>query len=83
MAYYLGASPDICPQVMAPVCGVNGKTYGNSCMAEVAGVAVASVGPCPGGSAGTDSGSDSGFPWMKVILAAAGGFVLGRYMGGR
>ena len=32
MAYYLGASDDICPQVMAPVCGVNGKTYSNSCM---------------------------------------------------
>lgn len=79
MAYYLGASPDMCPQVVAPVCGVNGKTYSNSCMAEVAGVAVASAGSCAAGGAG----SDSGFPWMKVILAAAGGFVLGRYMGSR
>lgn len=38
--------PQMCPQVMMPVCGCNGQTYSNSCMANAAGVSVAASGPC-------------------------------------
>lgn len=38
--------PMVCIQVYDPVCGVNGKTYSNSCTAEVAGVKVQYTGEC-------------------------------------
>ena len=36
-----------CPQIFSPVCGVDGNTYPNACLAACAGVAVASTGACP------------------------------------
>jgi len=37
-----------CPQMFAPVCGVDGTTYTNACFARLAHVAVAQTGPCGG-----------------------------------
>lgn len=39
--------PEICSGLFDPVCGCDGRTHSNSCMAANAGASIASVGPCP------------------------------------
>ena len=39
--------PTACPTNLMPVCGCNDKTYGNECLANAAGISVASSGACP------------------------------------
>jgi hypothetical protein len=41
--------PEACAQVYVPVCGCDGRTYGNACEAAGAGVRVAADGPCEAG----------------------------------
>jgi hypothetical protein len=40
------AKPQVCFEIYAPVCGCDGKTYGNSCEANREGVAAAREGAC-------------------------------------
>jgi hypothetical protein len=58
--------PQGCTREYDPVCGCDGKTYGNACTAALEGVSIQHPGPCEAADAGTDNEGGIG--------AACGGF---------
>jgi hypothetical protein len=50
------AVPQACDAIYAPVCGCDGRTYGNDCEASLSGVSVASEGECPSAGLGEACG---------------------------
>lgn len=76
--------PEVCTREYSPVCGCNGETYSNACVAAAAGTSVATYGACdtdpvPGGEgstcggligAGCDMGLFCSFPEEALCGAA-------------
>jgi hypothetical protein len=67
-------TPTVCPAVVEPVCGCNGTTYDNACLADVAGVQIAGQGACqPQQACGGPSGTtcDTGEFCKKAVASCA------------
>ncbi len=60
-----------CITVWQPVCGCNGKTYGNDCERRVAGVSKRSEGECPNADGGVSDAGNSN----AALCSATGGTV--------
>lgn len=66
-----GRAGCVCPMHFEPVCGADGKTHGNSCVAKCKGVAVEHKGECkPDGSVKADTSAAAGTPRKAACVCA-------------